>query len=160
LLFLWSDLGEKRERNFKKMSKIKEPLLLSLDRPYIVPSGRLSLLCALPLAKGRRFSLSLSLSARTEATEREEEKEITFGGRFSAPKFSKCVHRKDDDDGHAYFFSQKEGTRKIKTGTERKKRARATCKENLFFCAQKKRVAWAFISAIRTFFVRHFERNF
>ena len=46
--------------------------------------------------------------------------------------------RKDDDDGHTYFFSKKEETRKIKTGGERKKRARDV--KRICSFAQKKRV--------------------
>ena len=51
-------------------------------------------------------------------------------------------------------FSQKEETaRKIKT---RRKRAKETRKRDV----KKKRVVCLYLSTIRTFFMRHFERNF
>ena len=85
--------------------------------------------------------LSFSLSAFNKRnTERERENEITFKGRFSAPKFSKCVVRKDvDDDGHS-LLAERRNAKDQNGKKERERNARARRKENLFFCAQKKRV--------------------
>ena len=105
--------------------------------------------------------LSFSLSAfNTRNTERERENEITFKGRFSAAKFSKCVARKDvDDDGHS-LLAERRNAKDQNGKKERERNAREKRRdENLFFCARKKRVRCAFISTIRTFFMRHFERN-
>ena len=71
--------------------------------------------------------------------EREREKERShLRGDFRHPNFQNVFVRKDDDDGHTYFFSKKEETRKIKTGGERKKRARDV--KRICSFAQKKRV--------------------
>ena len=74
--------------------------------------------------------LSFSLSAFNKRnTERERENEITFKGRFSAPKFSKCVARKDvdDDDGHSLLAERRNAKdQNGKKERERNKSARAT----------------------------------
>ena len=88
-----------------------------------------SLLCALPLAKERKALFSLSLSPLLmSATERERERmrmRSHSRGDFRHPNFQNVFSEKMMMmmDTH---FSQKEETRKIKTGTERERNARAT----------------------------------
>jgi hypothetical protein len=56
-------------------------------------------------------------------------------------------------------FSRKEETRKIKTGRKREKETRARDVKILCSFARRRKEWCAFISNIRTFFMRHFERN-
>jgi hypothetical protein len=68
-------IREKRERNFKKMSKNQRAfffLSIVLRSSFLRVA---SLLCALPLAKERKALFSLSLSTFNKATEREKERD-------------------------------------------------------------------------------------
>lgn len=82
----------------------------------------------------------LSLSAFTKRNrEREKKKKITFKGRFSAPKFSKCVDRKDEDDGHL-LLAESRNFAKDQNGNRERETRDVKERERERICFAQKRV--------------------
>ena len=93
--------------------------------------------------------LSFSLSAfNTRNTERERENEITFKGRFSAPKFSKCVVRKDvDDDGHS-LLAERRNAKDQNGKKERERNARARRVKRICSFARRRKESRGLLSLL------------